>query len=149
MSTRTRPSRRNFLKASALAVAAPTVISATALGNAVAAPASERLTVGFIGMGKQMRSHYGNIGGRKDCQILAVCDVYETRREASKEDIVKKYDQLERKNYGSIASYNDLHELIGRKDIDVVFIATPDHWHSIPIIEACKAEARTSTAKSR
>ena len=135
-----RPTRRSFLKhGAAIAIAAPTVISATALGNAAVAPASERLTVGFIGMGKQQRSHTGSLGGRRDVQILAICDVDTTRREEAKATITKRYDQLERKNYGGIATYVDFHELITRKDIDAVCIATPDHWHTIPIIEACKA----------
>ena len=72
-------------------------------------------------------------------QILAVCDVDTTRRENAKQTITEKYDKLERKNYGGIATFIDFRELIARKDIDAVCIATPDHWHTIPIIEACKA----------
>lgn len=132
-------SRRRFLQTSALAVAAPTVISATALGNdAVAAP-SERLTVGFIGMGKQQRSHWGYMSNRKDAQILAVCDVDTTRRDHAKAGIEKKYADLERKTWGDVKTYVDMHEVIGRKDIDAVFIATPDHWHAIPLIASVKA----------
>jgi len=139
MSSRSNLSRRSFMKASALAVAAPSIISATALGNDAVAPASERLTVGFIGMGTQCKSHWGGLGGKKDVQILAVCDVDTTRRNFAKNAIEKKYEEIERKNYGGVKDYIDYHEILARKDIDAVLIATPDHWHAAPIIDACKA----------
>ena len=139
MLERTSVTRRNFMKVSALAIAAPTIISASALGTDTVAPPSERLTIGFIGMGKQSRWHTGTLGGHKAAQILAVCDVDTTRREDAKAKIEKKYADLERKNYGGVAAYVDYREVLNRKDIDAVVIATPDHWHTIPIIEACKA----------
>src|SRR5256885_5901224 len=37
------------------------------------------------------------------------------------------------------SAYNDFRELLARKDIDAVVIATPDHWHAIPVVEACRA----------
>jgi predicted dehydrogenase len=124
-------------RSAALAVAAPTIISASALGNDKVAAPSERLTVGFIGMGKQQRSHTGSLSGKADVQVMAVCDVDTTRREDAKAGLEKKYAKLERK--GEIAAYVDFRELLARKDIDAVVIATPDHWHTIPIVEACKA----------
>ena len=140
MRNRNTFSRRDFMKRSAaIAVAAPTIVSATALGNDKAAAASDRLTVGFIGMGKQSRWHTGTLSGRADVQVMAVCDVDTTRREDAKEKIQKKYVELERKGEGDISAYVDFHELLARKDIDAVVIATPDHWHTIPLIEACKA----------
>jgi predicted dehydrogenase len=133
-------SRRQFIRrTSALAVAAPTIISATALGNDKAEPPSQRLNIGFVGMGKQSRWHTGYLSGKTDVQVLAVCDVDTTRREDAKAGIEKKYEKLERKGYKGCDAYVDYHELLARKDIDAVLIATPDHWHAAVAIEACKA----------
>ena len=41
--------------------------------------------------------------------------------------------------YMACTPYADFRELLARKDIDAVVIATPDHWHAIPVLEACKA----------
>ena len=49
-------------------------------------------------------------------------------------------EQIKSGTYKGCAAYNDFRELLGRKDIDAVVIATPDHWHAIPAIEACKAK---------
>lgn len=133
--------RRQFIKRSAaIAVAAPTVISAAALGNdAVAAP-SERITLGFIGIGKQASGHLAGLTGRSDTQTLAVCDLHALRRQTAKDTVDKINADLERKAAKSCDPYVNFHDLLARKDIDAVVIGTPDHWHTIPIIEACKAK---------
>lgn len=137
----TQITRRSILKkaaaGAALAVAAPSIIPSSALGDSTAAAPSERLTFGFIGMGKQMGGHLGYISGRKDAQVIGVCDVDTTRRQHALDEVAKKYKDLERK--GECVGYNDFHELIAKKELDAVVIATPEHWHTIPIIKAAKA----------
>jgi ketosteroid isomerase-like protein len=134
-------SRRNFLKSSAaLAVSAPTVISATALGNETAAAPSERITLGFIGIGKQATNHLNGMTSRKDTQTLAVCDVHKLRMQTAHETVEKIYTDLERKSAKSCDAFAHFHDVLGRKDIDAVVIGTPDHWHSPLIIEAAKAK---------
>jgi predicted dehydrogenase len=104
-----------------------------------AAP-SDRLTLGFIGMGTQCRGHLGWFLGQKDVQVLAVCDVDTTRREHAKQTVETRYGKDQKSgSYKGCDAYNDFHDLIARKDIDAVLIATPDHWHAIPVLEACKA----------
>ena len=72
-----------------------------------------------------------------DVQALAVCEVDRTRREHAKQRVDKAY---EGKTPSQVcAAYSDFRELVGRKDIDAVCIATPEHWHAIPAIEAMKA----------
>jgi predicted dehydrogenase len=128
MQTRKPVSRRNFVKASALAVAAPTVISSSALGNAQTSAASERLTLGFIGIGKQASGHLNRLSGLSTTQVLAVCDVHGGRRERARTTTEKKYDRLERKaKVDELVAYQ---ELLDRKDIDAVVIGVPDHWHT-------------------
>lgn len=135
--------RRNFVRGAAagaaLAVAAPTIIPSSALGDDKVAAPSNRITLGFIGIGKQASGHLGALTGRKDTQTLAVCDIHKLRRETAKETVDKAYAAMERKGVKACDEYVDFHELLGRKDIDAVVIGTPDHWHTIPNIEAAKA----------
>ena len=149
-SSRTPLSRRDLMKGTAAAaataavvgaVAAPTIIPASALGQAGgrAAP-SERLNLGFIGVGKQNSGHVGAMVGKRDAQVLAVCDVDTQRREFFRNLVDKKYSDLERKDYKGCKAYEDYRELLARDDIDGVFIATPDHWHTAIAIEACRAK---------
>lgn len=130
-------SRRSFLKTST-AIAIPTVIASTAIGRDGRAAAGERISVGIIGTGKMCSGfHQNTLLGFDDVQIAAVCDVDTTRRQLAKKKVEAKYGG--RTDYRGCDEYNDFREVIARKDIDAVLIATPDFWHAIPIIEACKA----------
>jgi predicted dehydrogenase len=131
-------SRRDFL-ARAAATSLPLLVPWAALGQGRKA-ANDRLTLGFIGMGTQMRGHLGFYLGQKDTQVLAVCDVDTTRREHAQKTVEDHYGKGQKSGrYKGCAAYNDFHEIVDRKDIDAVVIATPDHWHAIPALEACKA----------
>ena len=119
-------------------IAMPTIVPSTVFGNDDKAPPSERITVGFIGCGKMANDyHLPELLGFGDVQAVAVCEVDTKRREHAKKRVEKAYSG--RKDYKGCASYVDFRELIGRKDIDAVCIATPEHWHAIPAIEAMKA----------
>ncbi len=134
-------SRRRFAgQAGLAAVAAPLYVSARALGREDRAAASDRLTLGFIGVGKQNLGHLNNYVKRPEVQVVAVCDVDTTRREEARSRVEKKYGDGQRSEFKGCAVYNDFRELLARDDIDAVVIATPDHWHAIPVIEACKAK---------
>jgi predicted dehydrogenase len=134
-------SRRTFLQGAAASAAAwPFLTPSLGLAEDKKPPASERLTLGFIGVGTQARGHLGHFLGQADVQVLAVCDVDTTRRENAQKTAEKHYaEETKKGTYKGCAAYNDFRELLGRKDIDAVVIATPDHWHTIPAIEACKA----------
>jgi hypothetical protein len=125
--------RRNFLKtAGAATFAAPYVITSTALGNADRPAASDRIVMGGIGIGNMGRGDQGAFLGRGDVQYVAACDVREKNRNESKARIDDRY-----KNKDAQVC-NDFRELLARTDIDAVHIATPDHWHAILVIEACR-----------
>ncbi len=134
-------SRRHFLQGTAaLAVGSSAFASTFALGDEKKVSANDRLGLGFIGVGKQNRGHLDHFLGQKEVQVLAVCDVDTTRRENAKKTVESRYaEQVKSGSYKGCSDYNDFRELLQRKDIDAVVIATPDHWHAIPVIEACKA----------
>jgi predicted dehydrogenase len=93
--------------------------------------------MGFVGMGTQNRGLLGGFLGQ-ETKVLAVCDVDTTRREAAKKRVDEYYAQKGEQG-SQCAAYNDFRELIQRKDIDAVCIATPDHWHAIITVEALRA----------
>lgn len=136
-------SRRTFVKGSAAAGAAlafPTIVPSTVLGDDKKAAPGKRLTLGFIGVGKMSSGHLNYFLGRPDTEVLAICDVDKTRREHFVKSVHDKYKQLERTPSKACEGYVDYREVLGRKDIDAVVIGTPDHWHTIPLIEAAKAK---------
>ncbi|HEV3025368.1 MAG TPA: Gfo/Idh/MocA family oxidoreductase, partial [Pirellulales bacterium] len=114
------------------AIAAPYVITSNALGNADVPPASDRIVMGGIGTGNMGRGDQGAFLGRSDVQYVAVCDVRKGFRDAGKGQVDEHYKNQD------CTSYNDFRELLARPDIDAVHIATPDHWHAIMVIEACR-----------
>jgi predicted dehydrogenase len=139
MSTQHGITRRHFLQ-TATAVGLPVLLPGLGLGQEKKVAANERLTLGFIGVGTMNRGHLGYFLGQKDVQVVAVCDVDTSRREAAKKTVEDRYAELRKSGqYKGCGAYNDFRELLGRKDIEAVVIATPDHWHCIPAVEACQA----------
>jgi predicted dehydrogenase len=130
-------SRRHFIKTATASVAAPFILPSR-VWSAATAPNS-RINLGFIGMGKMNSGHLGNFLGRDQTQIVAVCDVDTTRREAAKKRVDEGYAKKAGADYKGCAGYNDFRELLARKDIDAVVVATPDHWHAYIGIAAVKA----------
>ena len=127
-----RSSRREFIKAASATLAAPYVITSAALGNESRSPASDRIVMAGIGIGNMGKGDQGAFLGRKDVQYVAVCDVRNSVRESAKGKVNERYENTDCK------AYNDFRELLGRSDIDAVHVATPDHWHAIMVIEACR-----------
>lgn len=129
--------RRKFLKtaaaASGAAVLAPTIIPSSALGRDGAVPPSERIVLGGIGIGNRGTYDLGCFLEQKDVQFVAVCDIKETRRVATKEKVDKLYDNQ------NCAMYRDLRELLDRKDIDAVLIATGPNWHATAAMLTARA----------
>jgi predicted dehydrogenase len=116
----------------------PAIVPRSVFGAEGKAPPSERITVGFIGCGKMANDyHLSTLLKLGDVQALAVCEVDKTRRAHAKKRVEDAYSNDT--NYKGCAEYTDFRDVLARKDIDAVCIATPEHWHAIPIIEACKA----------
>ena len=132
-------SRREFVKwAGGAAGAAPWIVPASVLGGEKKSPPSERITAGIIGAGKMANDfHIPSLLGLADVQVLAVCDVDTSRRNHAKKRVDDHY--ATKGGPAHCAACNDFRELLARRDIDAVCVATPDHWHAIPAIMACKA----------
>jgi hypothetical protein len=144
MNSTSSVTRRQFLRQTTTvlgaALAAPSLIPASALGRNGAMPPSERITMGFIGVGGQGGGHLlggswtyvaGGYAGRKDVQVLAICDVWRDRRENACQKVNAHYAEAYGKgNYKSCEAYTDFRHVLDRSDIDAVLIATPAHWHA-------------------
>ncbi len=127
--------RRNFLSSSVLG--APLILSSR-IWAADEAP-SQKISMAFIGMGKQSGGLLNGFIGRKNVQVLAVCDVDSNRREAALKKVNEYYTQKNGAPYTGAQAYKDFREVLARKDIDAVCIATPDHWHAVITVAALKA----------
>jgi len=117
---------------------APLVLRSTLLADQ--ATPSNQVTLGFIGVGMQGSGLLGNCLGRNDFRVLAVSDVDANRRNLAKQSVEDRYaDATKAGKYSGCDTYGDYRELLARKDIDAVVIATPDHWHAATSIAAARA----------
>jgi predicted dehydrogenase len=131
--TRNRISRRRFLASSAVATA-PLFIPACAIHKVNNRPApSGRIVLATIGCGGRGSGVTGTFLAQEDCQVVAGCDVDADHLDAFKKKVDAKYKNNDCK------TYKDYREVIGRDDIDAVFIATPDHWHALVATAAANA----------
>jgi predicted dehydrogenase len=137
--------RRQFLRA------APLFVPAAALGmQQGSVAASRRITLGVIGTGNQGIGDMKNFLKDERVQVVAVCDVNRQTpgywdgglggREAARSFVEWHYARDKRSGvYKGCDAYEDYRDILRRTDIDAVLIAVPDHWHSIPVIQAARA----------
>lgn len=128
--------RREFLDFSALGLAGLTILPSWSINGVRIAP-SDRVVIGFVGLGQQGLSDFTSFSTCPGVQVAAGCDVDSLKRERFKrrveawqksQNVAPRCDQYE--------FYEDLLE---RKDIDVIEVATPDHWHALVAIHACQS----------
>ncbi len=140
MPKRANLSRRRFLKGAAAAIAAPYFVPSTVFGRNGWLPPSERITVGFIGIGNMGGGHLGGFLDDRQLQVVAVCDVDAVKRKRAKDRVEEKYAaDRQAGTFKGCDEYNEFERLLERKDIDAVLNATPDHWHAIIAIAAARA----------
>jgi len=140
MARRNRLTRRKLLTGAAAAVAAPYIVPSSALGRDGWLAPSERLTVGFIGIGNQGGGHLGGFIQDKQLQVVAVCDVDAVKRKNARERVEKQYGENKPSaTYKGCDEYHEYEKLLERKDIDAILMAPPDHWHAAIAIAVCRA----------
>ncbi|MHC5057465.1 MAG: Gfo/Idh/MocA family oxidoreductase [Planctomycetota bacterium] len=120
---RNRLTRRRFLKRTLVAGAGLMIVPRRVLGGPGQTPPSEEITHGIIGCGGICGAHLRMNYSR----LLALCDVDEKR-------LANRM-----KGRKGVKGYRDFREMIDRKDIDVIHVATPPHWHSLMSVMAAKA----------
>jgi myo-inositol 2-dehydrogenase / D-chiro-inositol 1-dehydrogenase len=153
MTSRSRYDRRRFLAGLGTAVtgsvALPTILPGTALGLDRLAAASERVTVGMIGTGRQtFLVNLPQFLAMPDVQVVAICDVDDWRLSATAEKVASAHaDRNAAGSYRACQSYTDYRQLLEHQDLDAVMIATPDHWHVPQAIEAARAGKHVSLEK--
>ena len=122
-----RVARREFLLGSLAAstvFALPTIVPSRALGKDGAASPSERITLGVIGIGPRCTYDLKAMLKLPDVQCVAIADVQASRRDAGKRLVDEYYGNQD------CQLYRDFREVLDRKDIDAVIIATGDRWHT-------------------
>lgn len=144
-----RSTRRQFLGQTA-AITAPLLVPGLSLGIDEKPGPNSKINLGVIGTGNQGTNDLRQFLGDNRVQVVAVCDVnrespgYWDGKVAGRDPAVKIVEDhyaADKKSgiYKGCAAFVDFRELLDRKDIDAVLIATPDHWHAIPTIMAAKA----------
>tara|TARA_R110001592_G_scaffold118653_2_gene321231 strand:+ start:1571 stop:2890 length:1320 start_codon:yes stop_codon:yes gene_type:complete len=132
-----KTNRRTFLKAATALSAVPFILPSKVWAAEV--QPNSQISMGFIGTGKQADHLMNSFLQQPVCRVVAVCDVDTTRRTAAQNKVNEFYTAKPEMGSADCQAYNDFMDIINRKDIDAVCIATPDHWHAIPVIAALRA----------
>lgn len=120
--------RRTFIESAASGLGL-TVAGHRAMGSV---SPSDRIRVGFIGLGRQGTGRLNQFLKHPDVVAVAVCDL-------DQKHIERACAIVERQQGAKPATFHDFRKLLDSKDIDAVMIATPDHWHALPTVLACQA----------
>jgi len=117
--------RREFTKT---ATAVGIVTAGTALSAGRVLGANDRVRLGFIGLGNRGDQVLTAFLAHKDAEVVALCDIYQP------------YLDFAAKKVGTPTGLvRDYRKLLERRDIDAVVVCTPDHWHALQTVEACRA----------
>ncbi|HRN58567.1 MAG TPA: Gfo/Idh/MocA family oxidoreductase, partial [Agriterribacter sp.] len=128
--------RKTFIKNTLLSAAAFTIVPRHVLGGGSYVAPNDRINLGYIGVGKQARGLLKAIAGVTETMVLAACDV--DRKKLDHFVSLAKVSNA-KKASAPVTAYAFYRELLERKDIDAVVVATPDHWHAQIAIDAAKA----------
>lgn len=109
------------------------IIPASALGRGQKPPPSNRITIGCIGMGGMGSGNMQAFLDQPDTQVVAVCDVDQEHLKNAQNTVHQRYGDR------GCAAYKDFRDLLARTDLDVLSLATPDHWHAVPAVMALEA----------
>ena len=137
---RLSPTRRDFLKSAAgLGAAAsvgaafgfPTIVPSSALGLDGAIAPSNRLAIGVVGTGGRGVGDMHEFMEEPEVVVVALADVDQHHLPEAVHGVKSRYGDDH-----DVKTYHDFRELCNRKDIDIVQITTPDHWHAIAAVTA-------------
>ena len=129
-------SRREFLGLSALGLASLTILPSWAMNGVRIAP-SDRVVLGFIGLGQQALSDFKGFAACPGVQVAACCDVDTMKTERFRRRVAEW--QASKGMNQRCDQYEFYEDLLERKDIDAIEVATPDHWHALATIHSCQS----------
>ena len=129
-------SRRQFLGAAATGIAGFMILPSFTVDGVRIAP-SDRVVLGFVGVGQQGCSDFRSFSTCPGVQVAACSDVDSIKRERFRRYVTKW--QKDKGMPQRCDMYEEYERLLDRKDIDAVAIATPDHWHALVAIHALQA----------
>jgi predicted dehydrogenase len=129
---RSRVNRRDFLRVATAAAAAPLIVPRHVVARSQATPPSDRITLGFIGTGSMGGGHVRGFLKMPDVRVLAISDV--------RQENLERFHGAVNQHYGdaTCGAHPDFRELLARRDIDAVVIATGERWHPLVGIEAAR-----------
>lgn len=131
--------RRNFIEKTALGAGAISIFPQHVIGRSLSIAPSDRINIGFIGVGKQSMGLLNDIGSCPETMILAASDVDQKKLARFKIAAEKINEAKLGGGKQELTGYENYRELLDRKDIDAVVIASPDHWHAMMAVDAAKA----------
>jgi predicted dehydrogenase len=123
-----RCTRREAFGKLGMALAAPAVVPASALGLGGQAAPSEKIRLGAIGLNGMGQSNLGNCAKQPDVVVTALCDVH-----------AKRLATVLARHKDTAKGTADFQEVLGSKDVDAVIIAAPPHWHALMAVKAVEA----------
>ncbi len=129
-------SRREFLGAAATGIAGFMILPSYAMNGVRIAP-SDRVVLGFVGLGQQGCYDFNSFSSCPGVQVAACCDVDSIKRERFRRIVTgwQKNTNVPQR----CDMYEEYERLLDRKDIDAIEIATPDHWHALVAIHSLQA----------
>ena len=134
-------SRRKFITNSLLSVAGISSLSSFTFATSETDKNQmdiHQVRLGFIGVGRQAMGILNGMMKIPGVQVLACADVDADKRTRFQKRVARHIEE-NGKEQVEVNSYTNYNELLERKDIDAVVIATPDHWHCIQMVDACAA----------
>lgn len=141
MTSKSKLSRRNFLKYSVAGAAGtvlmPSFLNAAPKAKAPKKGANDTINLGCIGLGQQAMYLINGFMTIPGVRVIAGADVYEVKRQRFEKRVKDHYAKQSQKV--NVKTYENYRDILSRDDIDGVIIATPDHFHAIIAIEACRA----------
>lgn len=126
--------RRNFIRTSSAAIAGAGIFGSTAiesLASSKVVSQNDKVNVALIGTKGMGWADLQSFMKNPEVNVVALCDVDENVMSGRVAELAK--------NNISVKTYGDYRKLLENKDIDVVIIGTPDHWHCLQMVEACAA----------
>jgi len=140
-------SRRDFITKSTLAAAGLSLSTGVFPASGKVLGANDKIRMGFIGVGNRGSQLLNLFMSNSDCEIAALCDIYEPYMTRNREAVDPRYikdlggqtPRMGEQFPNKPTLYKDWRKLLEDKSIDAVAIATPDHWHALQTIAAIQA----------